>query len=439
MVAGDVRLSAALTSAPRARRPRRRRRAGRLGAGRRRRGPATGSSAPPSSRPSVAQIARSACLPGSSDPMSSRRSTSAPPRVPIRSASRAVIAFRRRRAPGDEERLLDLDEEVAALVRGGAVDAEPDPRAGVEQGAHRRDARAETQVRGRAVRDTRARRREPRDLAVGEVDAVGAPHVVREPAEPLEVLDRRAAVELAAVRLLLDGLGEMRVEDEPEPAGECRGLLHQPSGDGERRAGRDGDLHARAGAVLVVRGVEPLRLGEHRVELLDQLVRRKPAVRHAEVHRAARGDEADAELARRLAPRPRRSRAAAREHVVVVEDGRAAGERELREPGSRRRVLRLGVDPRPHGYSSRSHVKRSACCARARVRVWYRWWWVLTRPGVTTRRRGIDRAGRPSGSSPEPTEAISAPSTSTHPSACSVPASSIVTNQPFAYSVAIAG
>ena len=39
--------------------------------------------------------------------------------------------------------------------------------------------------------------------------------------------------------------------------------------------------------------------------------------------------------------------ASAREDVVVVEDGRAAGERELGEPGARGRVLRLGVDPRP--------------------------------------------------------------------------------------------
>ena len=40
--------------------------------------------------------------------------------------------------------------------------------------------------------------------------------------------------------------------------------------------------------------------------------------------------------------------ASAREDVVVVEDRRAAGQRELREPRARRRVLRLGVDPRPH-------------------------------------------------------------------------------------------
>ena len=37
-----------------------------------------------------------------------------------------------------------------------------------------------------------------------------------------------------------------------------------------------------------------------------------------------------------------------REDVVVVEHGRAARQRELREPGARRRVLRLRVDSRPH-------------------------------------------------------------------------------------------
>ena len=35
-------------------------------------------------------------------------------------------------------------------------------------------------------------------------------------------------------------------------------------------------------------------------------------------------------------------------------------------------------------------MKRSACCARARVSVWHRWWCVLTRPGVTTAPREVD-------------------------------------------------
>ena len=115
---------------------------------------------------------------------------------------------------------------------------------------------------------------------------------------------------------------------------------------------------------------EPLGVGEHGVDVLDELVRREAAVRDAEIHRAARGDDAHAELARRLHLRLDEAGPAAREHVVVVEDGRAAGERELGEPGASGRVLGLGVDPAHTGYSSRSQVKRSASCARARVSVW---------------------------------------------------------------------
>ena len=63
---------------------------------------------------------------------------------------------------------------------------------------------------------------------------------------------------------------------------------------------------------------------------------------------------------------------------------------------------------------------------------------MLTRPGVRT---APPRSTRVScaGSSPAPTAAIARPSTSTQPAACSLPASSIVTTQAFAYSVRMAG
>jgi hypothetical protein len=111
-----------------------------------------------------------------------------------------------------EQRLLDLEEQVATLVRRRAVDAEADATAGVEQRPYGSDAGAEPQVRRRAVRDAGAGRRELADVAVVEVDAVRAPHIAGEPAEPLEVLDRAAAVELPAVGLLLGRLGEVRVQ-----------------------------------------------------------------------------------------------------------------------------------------------------------------------------------------------------------------------------------
>ena len=173
-----------------------------------------------------------------------------------------------------------------------------------------------------------------------EVDAVGAPDVVGEPAEPVEVLDRAAAVELEAVRLLLEGLGEVGVQRQAEPAGERRRLLHQPARDRERRARRDGELHPRARARLVQQRGEPLGLGEHGVEVLDELVGREAAVGDAEIHRAARGDDPHADLARRLHLGLDQALAAAREDVVVVEDGRAAGERELGEARCGRRRTR---------------------------------------------------------------------------------------------------
>ena len=79
--------------------------------------PATLSTAPPSSRPSVRQTAMSARRPGSSEPMSVRLKIF---RAAAGGESKRV-ADRHRLGPAaatrDEERLLDLEEEVAALVR----------------------------------------------------------------------------------------------------------------------------------------------------------------------------------------------------------------------------------------------------------------------------------------------------------------------------------
>ena len=174
-----------------------------------------------------------------------------------------------------------------------------------------------------------------------------APDVAVQPSERVEVLDRRAAVQLLAVRLLLDRLGEMRVQVQAEAASELGRLGHQPARDGERRARRDRDLDPRARARLVQLADEALGVGEHRVDVLDELVGRQPAVGDAEVHRAARRDEPAAELGRRLHLRLDEPGAAAREDVVVIEDGRAAREHQLGDAGACRRVLGLGVDPRP--------------------------------------------------------------------------------------------
>ena len=275
--------------------------------------------------------------------------------------------------------------------------------------------------------DAGAGRRELRDVGLREVDAVGAPDVVGQPAEPVEVLDRAAAVELDAVRLLLERLREVGVERQPEPAGERGRLLHQPAGDGERRARRHRELHAGAWAGLVQQRGEALGLGEHGVELLDELVGREAAVGLAEIHRAARGDDPHADLARRLHLGLDQPLAALREHVVVVEDGRAAGQRELGEAGACRGVLGLGVDPRPDRVELAQPGEEVGLLGPG------------AREGLVEVVVRVDEAGRDDGAvevdprlgrrapRPAPTAAIVEPSTSSQPPSCSVPASSIVT------------
>jgi hypothetical protein len=148
--------------------------------------------------------------------------------------------------------------------------------------------------------------------------------------------------------VLLDRLREVGVQPEPEPAREHRRLPHQLPRDRERRAGRHRDLDAGAGPCLVQLPGQALGFREYVVEVLDQLVGREASVRGPEVHRAAGRDDAHAELPCGLDLRLDQPVAPARKDVVVVEDRRAAGERELGDPGPRGGVLGLGVDSRPH-------------------------------------------------------------------------------------------
>ena len=75
---------------------------------------------------------------------------------PSSSAWRAVSACGPPRQPRDEQRLAQLAAQLARLVGGRAVDAQPDRRAGADQRRDGRDAGAEPRVRARAVGDAGA-------------------------------------------------------------------------------------------------------------------------------------------------------------------------------------------------------------------------------------------------------------------------------------------
>ena len=89
------------------------------------------------------------------------------------------------------------------------------------------------------------------------------------------------------LRLLFHRFREVGVQVQAEPARELGGLRHQPSRDRDGRAGCLGDLDPRAGTALVQLACESLRVGEHRVDVLHQLIGWQAAVGDAEIHGTA--------------------------------------------------------------------------------------------------------------------------------------------------------
>ena len=96
---------------------------------------------------------------------------------------------------------------------------------------------------------------------------------------------------------------------------------------------------------MLARG--PLGRAQDLIVVLDELVRRQAALRLAEIHGAARGDEAHPELLGGRDLRVQELDAAGGEDVVVVEDRRAARQGKLGQPRPGRGVLGRVVDARP--------------------------------------------------------------------------------------------
>ena len=276
--------------------------------------------------------------------MSSRPSTAAPPRVPSRSASRTVIAVGPAAAARDEQRLLDLEEEVGALVRRRAVDAEPDRRARVDELAHRRDPGAEAQVRGRAVRDPDAGR--PNAATSAPERWTQCAHQTSPAIQPSSRGTRPAGSRTARGSTASSSTVSARCVCSFSPSRRASAADSAISSF----VTENGEQGATASCTIPSASWSPAsRSVSARMSSIDSTSESggRPPSRLAEVHRAARGDDPHAELSGRLHLRLPEPGPAAREDVVVVEDRRAAGQRELGEPGPRGRVLGLGVDPRP--------------------------------------------------------------------------------------------
>ncbi len=189
---------------------------------------------------------------------------------------------------------------------------------------------------------------EPGDLGRRQVHGVGQPHVAAEPPQLVEVLDRRAAVALAAVLLLVEGLGQMGVEPDTQVRARTADSVRSSPVTENGEQGATAMRTIAPGAWIVEALDRVPRRVEDGVDGLDDLVRRQPAAGPAEVHRSPAGVEPQPDPASRIHCGAEQVARTVGKHVVVVGGGRAARLREPGQPGRGGRAdHRLG-DACPH-------------------------------------------------------------------------------------------
>ena len=87
--------------------------------------------------------------------------------------------------------------------------------------------------------DARSGGTEAGDLGIVEVHTVRKPDVTAQPAEIVEVVDGAHAEALLTEALLVERLGQMRVQAHAAMARQLSGIGHQPGRHRERRARRE--------------------------------------------------------------------------------------------------------------------------------------------------------------------------------------------------------
>ena len=92
--------------------------------------------------------------------------------------------------PLQQEGGADFLDEVGAVGRGRAVDAEADGGARLFQERHRTDAGRQQLVAARAMADAGAGLAQPGDFGVVEMDAMGQPHAMGQPAAIFQIIER---------------------------------------------------------------------------------------------------------------------------------------------------------------------------------------------------------------------------------------------------------
>ena len=185
------------------------------------------------------------------------------------------------------------------------------------------------------------------DLFRREVDAVGEPGPIAQPARVFEIVERTASERVLAERVLVRGLREMGMQADALFFGETRGIAHDLPRHGERRAGGEGDPDERAFPRLVEGVDHPFAVGEDGLGVLDHGRGRQAAVLDRQVHGPARQHHPHPHVPGGRGLDVHSVFEPSREDVVVVRRGRAPGEQQLGERKSRRNVELIRGQPRP--------------------------------------------------------------------------------------------
>ena len=115
---------------------------------------------------------------------------------------------------------MGLHRQVRVLVAGRAVDPETDSRPGPDEILDPARPRTQAHVARGAVGHAGVRLGDAVDLGVAQVDPVRVPDVVPSPAKVLHQLVRAPAELLDAEALLVQSLGEVRVQSHLVATGE---------------------------------------------------------------------------------------------------------------------------------------------------------------------------------------------------------------------------
>ena len=196
----------------------------------------------------VSSRMRSACLPGSSDPISAA-SPSRPGALDGRHAQDLVGRQDRRVAAGH---LVQFGcevhglEQVEIVVAGAAVGPQPDRNAGCPQRGNRRNPRGELHVALGVVGHPRPAGGDPGDVRIVQPHPVREQGVLVQEAGGVEQVHGRDLVQRADALDLRARLGRVNLKEQAEFAADALGTDQRVARAGQRRVAKDGGTDPRA-------------------------------------------------------------------------------------------------------------------------------------------------------------------------------------------------